>query len=200
MSKNVSTANTTDILYVDNPILTVPRMVSPNGSICYPEGITINGQGYYLDGVDDFIVTDPISISANMTWGGRVMKSSAGAVFVFDHRTSAAVGAQPIYIGSTGSIQFNSNGVSVESAAGVFKFDGKFHWIWAVGTQTGKKIYYDGALVASDAVSMSTFEATQIHIGTRCNFASYGSLTISDAIVSPVAMTQSEIRAIESSN
>lgn len=65
--KKESDANTTDIVYVDDPVLTVPQCTEQSffGRVCHPEGCIIGLPfGGKFDGSDDLftIETDPIGI------------------------------------------------------------------------------------------------------------------------------------------
>jgi hypothetical protein len=154
-----------------------------------------NGRALSFDGVDDYVEAMPIAIEQNMTWEVWVKSSTtAKDQFIIDQRDSNGVGVQPIYIQSTGLIQFyDSVTDSLNTAVDVFKFDGGWHHIVCVGTSSSKVVYYDGTNVGSAATGITAKTPITMRIGTRFTLASFTNSTISKIIIYNRALSQDEI-------
>ena len=150
--------------------------------------------GVVFDGTNDYAITPGITINTEMTWEVVLKSSVAKDMFVIDQRTGG-VGVQPIYMYSTGAMQFFDSGTATSLSVPVntFKFDGLPHHIVCVGTATSKKVYYDTQLVASISTGITPNVATPIYIGTRHSLTGFMGGTIIQARVYNRALTEAEI-------
>lgn len=153
----------------------------------------MNNKALQLDGTNDYLkTTTKITIESSMTWEVWINSGTVSMnQFILDCRDSE-VGVQPLYISSTGAIQlYNSTGGSLNSPADIYKFDGNWHHIVCVGDITGRKIYYDNILVASDSVVFASHTPKTVTIGARHTFSSYfqgiiGSIVVYNRALSPL--------------
>jgi len=153
------------------------------------------GVGAYLfNGEDDFIITNPIIISTDMSWSIWVKSESPKNIFLIDQRNSE-VGVQPIYIASTGLIQFfDSTNGSLNTDTNIFKFDGISHHIVSVGTKVDRKIYYDGVLISTILTGITVQTSRPIFLGTRFTQASFFNGILDDVRVYATALSDKDIK------
>ncbi len=149
-----------------------------------------------FNGSNDYILTSDIVIGPKMSWNVWYKTDEARDEFLVDQRSSE-VGVQPVYVYSNGKIQFHdSTNGSLETSTGVFKFDGEWHMVTAVGTGSTRKIYYDGVEVASASTGITPRTARAIYIGTRYSLTSYFKDQIDDVRVYNYDLTADQIRQI----
>lgn len=154
----------------------------------------LNGLCYSFDGTGDYIITSAITIHSSMTWSVWYNSSNVANMFILDQRSSE-VGVQPIYISSTGYIQFfdSTIGTSCQTSAGVALLNGTWHNIICSGTPSTRTIYYDGISVATLGTGITPQTARSIYIGSRHSLATYFNGSIDDVRIYNRALSAEEV-------
>ncbi|MDD4930998.1 MAG: prepilin-type N-terminal cleavage/methylation domain-containing protein [Candidatus Colwellbacteria bacterium] len=167
-----------------------------NGGMVFGDDSRGQGKVLVFDGANDYVITPNIAISQSMTWSVWYKATTPQNEFLIDHR-SGGIGVQPIYAYNTGKIQFyDSTNGSLETATGIFKFDGNWHNVVVVGNATSRAVYYDGARVATVATGLTPQAGRSVYIGTRYSLASYFNGTMDDLRIYDRSLSADEIKKL----
>lgn len=165
-------------------------------------GATFNSAGklggcYLFDGSNDYMV-GTYNATAEISFAAWInMPVLPGGKHIFDARTSAGSGYQPMYLTNT-SIQVGCSG----SGSG----HPSFNYAWVANTwyhicvthnTTEVKCYVNGVLIGSSTggkgVSLGTCNFT---LGSRCNQANYSNVKINDVRIYDHCLSEQEIKKI----
>lgn len=196
--KQESTANTTDILYADNPVITVPQSMEKSGygRLCHPEGCFWTPRGFSFDGVDDLLTfeSDFIGTSACTImgwikptgWSTNPRISDNGKTAFYASNTEVTAG-----------LRFTSNGgTTISSAANALALN-RWNHIAVVRTAAGLASFYvDGALsgTANQNSGTPASGATNVIVGNRLAGGRGFAGNIDDLVTVNRVLTPLEIR------
>ncbi len=165
-------------------------------------GATFNSAGklggcYLFDGSNDYMV-GTYNATAEISFAAWInMPVLPGGKHIFDARTSAGSGYQPMYLTNT-SIQVGCSG----SGSGY----PSFNYAWVANTwyhicvthnTTEVKCYVNGVLIGSSTggkgVSLGTCNFT---LGSRCNQANYSNVKINDVRIYDHCLSEREVKKL----
>lgn len=172
--------------------ITLSTNVSPKG-----ESASLKFNGSY-----NYATTADMQLNQETTWEVWVQCGKAKEQIVLDHRKDDK-GITPILLSADGTITFSYNCIeekTLNTEAGAFQFDNKWHHIAVSASANTVQIYYDGNLVAiSDwgiIQKVQEMEACAMYIGCK---HSKGSLffegNIDEVRIFDTARSQEEIQA-----
>ncbi|MDD2731575.1 MAG: prenyltransferase/squalene oxidase repeat-containing protein [Candidatus Pacebacteria bacterium] len=165
------------------------------GSPVFTEGKS--GEAIQLDGTDDYVKVNSLFSNPidGMTWSAWVKspKSGSKGMFILDQRENNE-GFQPIYIGSSGDLQFYSSDTKDNSYFDTNIKTDTWHHIVMVLKQNNVYCYVNGNLIAVKSDTQKDFTAKNLFIGTRHNLNYYYEGIIDELKVWGYALEEDKIK------
>ena len=163
-------------------------------------GATFNSAGklggcYSFDGTNDYLV-GTYDATANITFAAWInMPTLPGGRHIFDARTSAGVGYQPMYLNNTG-IQVGCSSSGYSSFIYTWVTDTWYH-ICVTHNTTEAKCYVNGVLIGTSTtgkgVSLGTCNFT---LGSRCNQSNYSNVKLNDVRIYDHCLSPLEVKKL----